>query len=66
MVGRDEAFPREPKECPGGPGKACGYQFVDETRDRSRRWCSGAARGNRTRLHRHDARLGATGHQSYV
>ena len=45
------------KECPGSPGRPCGFLFVDETRNRSRRWCSGATCGNRSRLHRHYARL---------
>jgi predicted RNA-binding Zn ribbon-like protein len=46
------------KECPGSPGRPCGFLFVDETRNRSRRWCSGATCGNRTRLHRHYSRMG--------
>jgi predicted RNA-binding Zn ribbon-like protein len=45
------------KRCPGSPGKPCGFVFVDETKNRSRRWCSSATCGNRTRLHRHYARL---------
>ncbi len=45
------------KECPGSPGKACGFLFVDETKNRSRRWCSGFTCGNRARLHRHYARI---------
>lgn len=49
------------KECPGGPGKACGYLFLDETKNRSRRWCSGRTCGNRTRLHRHYARVRIAG-----
>jgi predicted RNA-binding Zn ribbon-like protein len=46
------------KECRGSPGRSCGFLFVDQTRNRSRRWCSGATCGNRTRLHRHYARSG--------
>ena len=45
------------KECPGSPGKPCGFFFVDETRNHSRRWCSSSTCGNRTRLHRHYSRL---------
>jgi len=44
------------KECRGSPGRTCGFLFVDRTRNASRRWCSGATCGNRTRLHRHYAR----------
>jgi predicted RNA-binding Zn ribbon-like protein len=40
------------KECPGGPGKACGFLFLDETKNRSRRWCSSRICGNRARQHR--------------
>jgi predicted RNA-binding Zn ribbon-like protein len=46
------------KECQGSPGRGCGFLFVDRTRNGSRRWCSGATCGNRTRLHRHHARSG--------
>jgi predicted RNA-binding Zn ribbon-like protein len=45
------------KECPGGAGTACGEIFVDQTRNRSRRWCSGATCGNRVRLYRHYTRV---------
>jgi predicted RNA-binding Zn ribbon-like protein len=44
------------KQCPGSPGRACGFLFLDDTRNHSRRWCSGATCGNRTRLHRHASR----------
>jgi predicted RNA-binding Zn ribbon-like protein len=40
------------KECPGGPGRACGFLFLDETKNRSRRWCSSRTCGNRARQHR--------------
>ncbi len=45
------------KECPGSPGRPCGELFFDETRNRSRRWCSGSTCGNRTRLYRHYSRI---------
>jgi predicted RNA-binding Zn ribbon-like protein len=54
------------KECPGSPGRPCGFLFVDRTRNDSRRWCSGATCGNRTRLHRHYARSGAAGPDASV
>ena len=47
------------KECPGGAGTACGEIFVDETKNRSRRWCSGATCGNHVRLYRHYTRVRA-------
>jgi predicted RNA-binding Zn ribbon-like protein len=50
---------RRLKECQGSPGRTCGFLFVDRTRNGSRRWCSGATCGNRTRLHRHHARSGS-------
>jgi predicted RNA-binding Zn ribbon-like protein len=49
------------KECRGSPGRSCGFLFVDRTKNHSRRWCSGATCGNRTRLHRHHARSGRPG-----
>ena len=49
------------KQCPGSPGRTCGFLFLDQTRNHSRRWCSGATCGNRTRLHRHYTRSGASG-----
>jgi predicted RNA-binding Zn ribbon-like protein len=48
------------KQCPGSPGRTCGFLFLDQTRNHSRRWCSSATCGNRTRLHRHYTRSGAT------
>lgn len=44
------------KQCPGSPGRTCGFLFLDQTRNHSRRWCSSATCGNRTRLHRHYTR----------
>ncbi len=41
------------RECPGSPGKACGWLFVDTTKNGSRKWCVGGLCGNRTRAHRH-------------
>ena len=40
------------RECPGSPGKACGWLFVDRTKNGSRIWCVGTLCGNRTRKHR--------------
>jgi predicted RNA-binding Zn ribbon-like protein len=40
------------RECPGSPGKACGWLFVDRTKNGNRIWCVGTACGNRTRAHR--------------
>lgn len=40
------------RECPGSPGKACGWLFVDTTKNGSRIWCVGTLCGNRTRAHR--------------
>jgi predicted RNA-binding Zn ribbon-like protein len=47
------------KQCPGSPGRTCGFLFLDQTKNHSRRWCSSATCGNRTRLHRHYTRSGA-------
>lgn len=41
------------RECPGSPGRACGWLFVDMTKNRSRQWCVGGLCGNRTRALRH-------------
>lgn len=38
---------------------ACGWLFVDRTRNRSRRWCSSADCGNRARARRHAQRTRA-------
>jgi predicted RNA-binding Zn ribbon-like protein len=47
------------RQCPGSPGRTCGFLFLDRTKNHSRRWCSSATCGNRTRLHRHYTRSGA-------
>ena len=44
---------RRLRECPGSPGKACGWLFVDTSKNRSRRWCVTGLCGNRARAHRH-------------
>jgi predicted RNA-binding Zn ribbon-like protein len=41
------------RECPGSPGKACGWLFVDRTKNGNRVWCVGGLCGNRTRAARH-------------
>jgi predicted RNA-binding Zn ribbon-like protein len=38
------------KQC---PGPTCGWLFLDSTRNRSRRWCSSAECGNRSRVQAH-------------
>jgi predicted RNA-binding Zn ribbon-like protein len=48
------------KQCQGSPGRTCGFLFLDQTKNDSRRWCSSATCGNRTRLHRHYTRTGTT------
>lgn len=48
------------KQCPGSPGRTCGFLFLDQTKNYSRRWCSSATCGNRTRLHRHYTRSSAS------
>jgi predicted RNA-binding Zn ribbon-like protein len=40
------------RACPGSPGRACGWLFVDTTRNRNRRYCVSALCGNRARAHR--------------
>jgi predicted RNA-binding Zn ribbon-like protein len=45
------------REC---DGEACGWLFVDRSRNASRRWCSSADCGNRARVRRfHERRRGA-------
>ena len=44
------------KECQGSPGKACGWLFVDTSKNRSRQWCVSGQCGNRARVQRHYAR----------
>jgi predicted RNA-binding Zn ribbon-like protein len=41
------------REC---EGRGCGWLFLDESRSRTRRWCSAAGCGNRERVRRHYAR----------
>jgi predicted RNA-binding Zn ribbon-like protein len=42
-------------------GEDCGWLFVDESRNRSRRWCSSTDCGNRARVRRfHERRRGKT------
>jgi predicted RNA-binding Zn ribbon-like protein len=38
------------REC---EGRGCGWLFLDESRSRTRRWCSAAGCGNRERVRRH-------------
>jgi len=40
-------------------GQGCGWLFLDETRNASRRWCSGDDCGRRERVRRHRARRAA-------
>ena len=42
-------------------GKGCGWVFVDESRNGSRRWCDSRDCGNRERVRRHLARKRASG-----
>jgi predicted RNA-binding Zn ribbon-like protein len=45
------------RECEDDRG--CGYLFIDQTRNHSRRWCSMDSCGNRAKAHRHYSRLQA-------
>jgi predicted RNA-binding Zn ribbon-like protein len=46
------------REC---QGEACGWLFLDQSRNRSRRWCSSADCGNRARVRRfYERRRGTT------
>jgi predicted RNA-binding Zn ribbon-like protein len=38
------------KQC---PGEDCGWLFIDNSKNGSRRWCDMATCGNRTKVHRH-------------
>lgn len=38
------------------PGSNCGWLFIDETKNRRRRWCSMETCGNRAKANRHYAR----------
>jgi predicted RNA-binding Zn ribbon-like protein len=40
------------RACPGSPGRACGWLFVDTTRNRNRRYCVSGLCGNRARAQR--------------
>ena len=42
-------------------GEGCGWIFLDESRNRSRRWCDSRDCGNRERVRRHLARKRASG-----
>jgi predicted RNA-binding Zn ribbon-like protein len=42
---------------------ACGWLFLDRTRNRSRRWCSSSTCGNRARVRRHSVRSRTTPEQ---
>lgn len=43
------------------PGDSCGWLFLDETRNRRRRWCSMETCGNRAKARRHYERSLGTG-----
>jgi len=45
------------RECEDDRG--CGYLFIDQTKNHSRRWCSMESCGNRAKAHRHYSRLQA-------
>ena len=45
------------REC---ASEHCGWLFLDSSKNRSRRWCSMEACGNRTKARRHYARRRAT------
>ncbi len=51
---------RRVKACPGSPGKACGWLFVDTSKNQSRQWCVGGRCGNRARVQRDYARKHST------
>jgi predicted RNA-binding Zn ribbon-like protein len=44
------------KQC---PSDECGWLFIDESRNRTRRWCDPALCGNRARVRSHYARMKA-------
>lgn len=46
------------RECEDDRG--CGYLFIDQTKNHSRRWCSMESCGNRAKARRHYSRLQAT------
>jgi len=45
------------RECEDDRG--CGYLFIDQSKNRSRRWCSMESCGNRAKARRYYARLQA-------
>ncbi|SNS09549.1 Conserved protein containing a Zn-ribbon-like motif, possibly RNA-binding [Geodermatophilus saharensis] len=44
------------RACPGSPGRACGWLFVDATKNGNRRYCVSGLCANRARVSRHRAR----------
>ena len=52
LVGSDDVC--SVREC---DGDACGWMFVDETKNHSRRWCAMNDCGNREKARRHYARI---------
>ncbi len=44
------------RACPGSPGRACGWLFVDVTKNGNRRYCVSGLCANRARVSRHRAR----------
>lgn len=44
------------RACPGSPGRACGWLFVDVTKNGNRRYCVSGLCANRARASRHRAR----------
>ncbi len=44
------------RACPGSPGRACGWLFVDVTKNGNRRYCVAGLCANRARASRHRAR----------
>jgi predicted RNA-binding Zn ribbon-like protein len=51
--------PRELARVRQCPGAGCGWVFLDETKNRSRRWCDMDVCGNRAKARRHYARAHA-------
>jgi predicted RNA-binding Zn ribbon-like protein len=46
------------RECEDDRG--CGYLFIDQTKNHSRRWCSMESCGNRAKAKRHYSRIQAS------
>ncbi len=44
------------RACPGSPGRACGWLFLDATKNGNRRYCVSGLCANRARVSRHRAR----------